>query len=121
MRRNGGSATPTGTDDIHILKRGTPNHAAQAFYTLMRTNDDRPITMHALAAKTDTQHLPMRIASLLAEHTQQVAQRRERYTAWQQEQRERDRIARSERERTHQQAPEHAAAATTTTSGSTSN
>ena len=50
--------SPTGTDDIHILKRGTPNHAAQAFYTLMRTNDDRPITMHALAVKTDTEHLP---------------------------------------------------------------
>ena len=49
----------------------------------MRTNDDRPITMHALAAKTDTEHLPQRVASLLAEHTQQVAQRRERYTEWQ--------------------------------------
>ena len=81
--------SPTGTDDIHILKRGTPNHAAQAFYTLMRTNDDRPITMHALAAKTDTEHLPQRVASLLAEHTQQVAQRRERYTEWQQEQQRR--------------------------------
>jgi conjugative relaxase-like TrwC/TraI family protein len=78
--------SPTGTDDIHILKRGTPNHAAQAFYTLMRTNDDRPITMHALAAKTDAEHLPQRVASLLLEHTQQVAQRRERYTEWQQEQ-----------------------------------
>src|SRR5258705_3729171 len=75
--------SPTGTDDIHILKRGTPNHAAQAFYTLMHTNDDRPITMHALAAKTDVEHLPHRVASLLLDHTQQVAQRRESYTEWQ--------------------------------------
>ena len=55
----------------------------------MRTNDDRPITMHALAAKTATEHLPQRVASLLAEHTQQVAHRRDRYTKWQQEQQRR--------------------------------
>jgi hypothetical protein len=45
--------------------------------------------MHALAAKTDAEHLPQRVAPLLLEHTQQVAQRRERYTEWQQEQQRR--------------------------------
>lgn len=74
--------SPTGTDEIHILKRGTPQHAADAFYRLMLTNDDRPITMHALAAKTAAEHLPARVASLVAEHAQQVARRIDRYATW---------------------------------------
>lgn len=82
--------SPTGTDDIHILKRGTPQHAADAFYRLMLTNDDRPMTMHALAAKTAPEHLPARVAALVSEHAQQVAQRFERYQQWLRERDQRD-------------------------------
>ncbi|TXI56466.1 MobF family relaxase [Mycolicibacterium mageritense] len=89
--------SPTGTDEIHILKRGTPKHAAQAFYTLMLTNDDRPTTMHALAAKTAREHLPARVATLVTEHAQQVARRFERYQQWR---RDRDRGRDAEQQRT---------------------
>lgn len=84
--------SPTGTDDIHILKRGTPTHAAQSFYTLMITNDDRPITMHALAAKTAVELLPPRIASLVTEHAEKV---RERATRFIEQQRSQHRARRS--------------------------
>jgi hypothetical protein len=63
--------SPTGTDEIHILKRASRARAQDSFYTLLLTNDDRPTTMHAYAARTPAQHLPQRIASLIAEHAQQ--------------------------------------------------
>jgi conjugative relaxase-like TrwC/TraI family protein len=78
--------SPTGTDEIHILKRASRVRAKDTFYTLLLTNDDRPTTMHAYAAHTPTQHLPARIASLIAEHAQQRHDRRRHYTAWQQTQ-----------------------------------
>jgi hypothetical protein len=62
----------------------------------MLTNDDRPITMHALAAKTDPEHLPARVAQLVTEHAQQVAQRLERYNQWLYN-RDRDRAAEQQR------------------------
>lgn len=78
--------SPTGTDEIHILKRASRERAKDTFHTLLLTNDDRPTTMHAYAARTPTEHLPERIASLITEHTQQRHDRRTRYTAWQQNQ-----------------------------------
>jgi hypothetical protein len=78
--------SPTGTDEIHILKRASRERAKDTFHTLLLTNDDRPTTMHAYADRTPAEHLPERIASLIAEHTQQRDDRRARYTAWQQAQ-----------------------------------
>jgi hypothetical protein len=40
--------------------------------------------MHAYAARTPAEHLPERIASLIAEHAQQRHDRRTRYSSWQQ-------------------------------------
>jgi conjugative relaxase-like TrwC/TraI family protein len=78
--------SPTGTDEIHILKRASRARAKDTFHTLLLTNDDRPTTMHAYAARTPAEHLPERIASLIAEHTQQTHDRQSHYTAWQQAQ-----------------------------------
>jgi hypothetical protein len=74
--------SPTGTDEIHILKRGSRRHAAASFYTLMVTNDDRPTTMLAFAAKTEPEHLPARVANLLREHARRKEQRRQQYVQW---------------------------------------
>ncbi len=97
-------SSPTGTDEIHILKRGTPEGARRAFHTLLRTNDDRPTTMHAVAAKTDRAHLPERIVSLLDGYARQVTERAERYTRWRRERDHRDRIEAVEYERDQRQA-----------------
>lgn len=77
--------SPTGTDEIHIMRRGSRKHAAAAFYTLMVTNDDRPTTMLAEAAKTEPEHLPARVVSLLREHAHRKTEREQRYAAWRQE------------------------------------
>ena len=50
--------SPTGTDEIHILKRASRARAKDTFHTLLLTNDDRPTTMHAYAARTPAEHLP---------------------------------------------------------------
>lgn len=92
--------SPTGTDDIHILKRATPARAAETFYHLMITNDDRPTTMHAYAARTPAEHLPARITSLIDEHHQQKENRRQRHQALQQP-------ARTQRTPAHQRGIEH--------------
>ena len=89
----------TGTDEIHILKRGTPESARRAFYTLLDTNDDRPTTMHAIAAKTPREHLPERIVSLLAEHARNQTERIQHHTRWLEHQREYRRALRAERKR----------------------
>ena len=89
----------TGTDDIHVLKRGTPESARRAFYTLLRTNDDRPMTMHAVAAKTARADLPARIIAALVEHARQIAERVERHAQWLDRRRERDLAIRAEHER----------------------
>lgn len=74
--------SPTGTDDIHIMRRGSSRSAAAAFYTLLVTNDDWPTTMHAAAAKTEPEQLPARFASLVREHAERVQARKQRYAQW---------------------------------------
>ncbi|MGD9620604.1 MAG: MobF family relaxase [Mycolicibacterium sp.] len=91
--------SPTGTDEIHILSRGSAKHAAEAFYTLLRTNDDRPATMHAVADKTARAHLPERVVALLDGYAQQVAERRQRYAEWRRERERRDQREKFERQR----------------------
>jgi ATP-dependent exoDNAse (exonuclease V) beta subunit len=63
-------------DDVHQVRRGT-KHAAAHYLRMILGNDDRPITMHALAERTPQHQLPGVVANLLARNEQRRATRRE--------------------------------------------
>jgi ATP-dependent exoDNAse (exonuclease V) alpha subunit len=66
---------------IHHMHRGTTHTAAHALHTIVTGNDDRPRTLHAVAARTDRDLLPERVCSLLDRYEQRCA---ERAHAWRQ-------------------------------------
>ena len=54
---------------VHVTRRGTPDDAAHLLRQAMsRRDDQRPRTVHDVAAGTDRDQLPERIASLLDRH-----------------------------------------------------
>jgi hypothetical protein len=65
--------------DFHQMLRGTTRAAAHALHTILTTNDDRPSTMHTVAARTDRKLLPTIVAALLDRNDQRCA---ERAQAW---------------------------------------
>ena len=66
-------------EGIHQMCRGTTHAAAHALHTIVTANDDRPRTMHTVAARTDRDFLPEPVAALLDRHDQRCA---ERAQAW---------------------------------------
>ncbi|MDT5255962.1 MAG: hypothetical protein QOD10_1042 [Mycobacterium sp.] len=66
---------------IHQMHRGTKHTAAHALHTILTANDDRPRTMHTVAARTDRELLPTVVAALLDRNDQRRA---ERAQAWRQ-------------------------------------
>jgi conjugative relaxase-like TrwC/TraI family protein len=66
---------------IHQMRRGTKHTAAHALHTILTANDDRPRTMHAVAARTDRVLLPTIVAALLDRNDQRCADRAQ---AWHQ-------------------------------------
>jgi conjugative relaxase-like TrwC/TraI family protein len=67
--------------DIHQIHRGTKRAAAHALHTILTANDDRPRTMHTVAARTDRALLPTTVAALLDRNDQRRADRAQ---AWRQ-------------------------------------
>jgi hypothetical protein len=63
------------------MRRGTKHAAAHALHTILTANDDRPRTMHAVAARTDRGLLPTAVAALLDRNDQRRADRAQ---AWRQ-------------------------------------
>jgi len=66
-------------EGIHQMCRGTARAAAHALHTIATTNDDRPRTMHTVAARTDRDSLPEAVAAVLDRYDQRRA---ERTQAW---------------------------------------
>jgi hypothetical protein len=72
-------------DGLHVMRRGTGCHAAQLIRGIIANHDDRAHTAHDIAANTDREQLPHRVASLLNRRTQAVQSRRAAYRHWQEE------------------------------------
>ena len=66
------------TAEVHQMRRGNKYAAAHSLRMIL-ANDDRPLTMHAHAERTDRHHLPPIVADALARNDQRRAHRRE---AW---------------------------------------
>jgi hypothetical protein len=64
---------------IHQMCRGTARAAAHALHTIATANDDRPRTLHTVAARTDRDFLPEAVAAMLDRYDQRCA---ERTQAW---------------------------------------
>ena len=68
---------------VHVTRRGTPNDAAHLLRQAMsRRDDQRPRTVHDVAAGTDRDQLPERIASLLDRHDRALTHRRAEHRKW---------------------------------------
>ena len=63
------------------MGRGTTHAAAHALHMILTANDDRARTMHAVAARTDRELLPPKVAALLDRNDQRRADRAQ---AWRQ-------------------------------------
>ena len=69
---------------IHKMRRGTKHAAAHALHAIVTANDDRALTMHTVAARTDRELLPTIVAALLDRNDQRCADRgqaRQQHTA----------------------------------------
>jgi hypothetical protein len=105
---------PGADTGIHQIRRGTTHAAAHALHMVLTANDDRAHTMHTVAARTDRDLLPPKVAALLdrndqrrADRTQAWRQHRtqtraretayERITATRQQSRERERSRHADR------------------------
>jgi conjugative relaxase-like TrwC/TraI family protein len=77
-----------GVQGVHLARRGTPTHAAQALRQVIG-RDDPAHTAHQIAAGTPTQFLPERVASLVAEHQRTLTRRRNTYQKTQRAQQDR--------------------------------
>lgn len=64
---------------IHQMHRGARRAAAHALRNIIAANDDRPRTMHTIAARTDSEFLPDQVAAMLDRNDQRCA---ERTLAW---------------------------------------
>jgi conjugative relaxase-like TrwC/TraI family protein len=60
---------------VHKMRRGTKHAAAQAVHTILTINDHRARTLHAVAASTDRNLLPGRMAALLDRKDDRLARR----------------------------------------------
>jgi len=60
---------------IDQMRRGTRGAAGQALHNIVAANDDRPRTMHTVAARTDRESLPDRVATLLDRNDDRRARR----------------------------------------------
>ena len=67
---------------VHMARRGTTRDAAQLVRAIIANHDDRAHTAHDIAAETDAEQLPDRVASLLARRTVAVQARRTAYRKW---------------------------------------
>ena len=65
---------------VHQMSRGT-KHAAAHCFRMILDNDDRPRTMHTIAAQTDRNALPETVTAVLDRNDQRCAQRTQ---AWRQ-------------------------------------
>ncbi|MGO9349545.1 MAG: hypothetical protein ACLP3C_01335 [Mycobacterium sp.] len=70
---------------LHVLRRGTHQDAAALVRGIIATHDERAYTAHQVAADTDAEQLPDRVASLLERRTKAVQARRTAYGHWHQE------------------------------------
>jgi hypothetical protein len=70
---------------VHVLHRGTDRDAAVLVRGIIGAGDDRARTAHDVAADTDRDQLPDRVASLLDRRTRAVAARRITYRHWHQQ------------------------------------
>ena len=66
-------------DGVHVPRRGTSRDAAHLVRGIIATHDDRAHTAHDVAAETDAEKLPDRVASLLARRTVAIQARRTAY------------------------------------------
>ena len=67
---------------MHVLHRGTNHDAAVLVRGIIGAGDERARTAHDVAAETDRDQLPDRVASLLEHRTRAVAARRTAYRHW---------------------------------------
>jgi hypothetical protein len=70
---------------VHIARRGTRGEAAALLRGIIANHDDRAHTAHDIAADTDQELLPARVASLLERRTHAVQARRAAYRHWQEQ------------------------------------
>ncbi|WP_353368910.1 hypothetical protein [Mycobacterium sp.] len=64
---------------MHVARRGTRGEAAALVRGIIANHDDRAHTAHDIAADTDQELLPARVASLLERPTHAVQARRAAY------------------------------------------
>ena len=67
---------------MHVARRGTGSDATILVRSIIASHDEQPHTAHDVAAATDREHLPDRVASLLDRRAQAVAARRTAYRHW---------------------------------------
>jgi ATP-dependent exoDNAse (exonuclease V) alpha subunit len=72
-------------DGLHILRRGTSRDAVHLVRSIVGNRDDQAHTAHDVAATTDQELLPARVASLLERRTHAVRARRTAYRHWYEE------------------------------------
>ncbi|MBB3753615.1 hypothetical protein FHT44_006137 [Mycolicibacterium sp. BK634] len=77
-----------GADGVHLARRGTPTQASRTLRHIIG-RDEPAQTAHQIAAGTPAQHLPQRVAALVAEHQHAVTSRRRTYQKTQRAQRDR--------------------------------
>jgi hypothetical protein len=70
---------------VHVARRGTRGEAAALLRGIIANHDDRAHTAHDIAADTDQELLPARVASLLERRTHAVQARRATYRHWQEQ------------------------------------
>ncbi|WP_084055118.1 MobF family relaxase [Mycobacterium avium] len=66
---------------VHQARRGDAHHAADLVRTITG-RDERPQTVHQVAATTDRDQLPARVARFTAKRDHDLARRRGTYRAW---------------------------------------
>jgi hypothetical protein len=72
-------------DGLHVMRRGTSRDAAVLLRGIIADRDERVHTAHAVAAATDHEQLPDRVASLLDRRAHAVQGRRVAYRHWNEE------------------------------------
>ena len=70
---------------VHVARRGTRGEDAALLRGIIANHDDRAHTAHDIAADTDQELLPARVASLLERRTHAVQARRAAYRQWQEQ------------------------------------
>ena len=67
---------------LHVLRRGTSRDAATLLRNLATNRDERPQTVHQVAAGVDPDQLPERLARFTAQRAAAVRARRAAHTRW---------------------------------------